>query len=31
MYAEAFGRLAEMAVYGNAARALINQTIDALG
>ena len=31
MYAEAFGRLAEMAVYGNAARALINQAIGVLG
>ena len=31
MYSEAFTRLAEMAVYGNAARALVNQAIDALG
>ncbi len=31
MYAEAFTRLAEMAVYGNAARALINEAIGALG
>lgn len=31
MYSEAFGRLAEMAVYGNAARVLINQAIGALG
>jgi hypothetical protein len=31
MYAQAFARLAEMAVYGNAARALVNQAIDALG
>jgi len=31
MYAQAFARLAEMAVHGNAARALINQAIDALG
>jgi hypothetical protein len=31
MYAEAFGRLAEMAAYGNAARVLINQAIGALG
>ena len=30
MYAEAFGRLAEMAVYGGAARALIGQAIDAV-
>jgi transcriptional regulator with XRE-family HTH domain len=31
MYAQAFARLAEMAVYGSAARALVNQAIDALG
>ena len=31
MYADAFRRLSEMAEYGNAARALINQAIDALG
>jgi len=31
MYVEAFGRLSEMAVYGNAARVLINQAIDAIG
>ena len=31
MYAQAFARLAEMAVYGRAARALVNQAIDALG
>jgi hypothetical protein len=31
MYAQAFARLAEMAVYGNAVRALINQAIGALG
>ena len=31
MYAEAFARLAEIAVYGGAARALINQAIDAIG
>jgi transcriptional regulator with XRE-family HTH domain len=31
MYAGAFARLAEMAVYGNTARALINEAIGALG
>jgi transcriptional regulator with XRE-family HTH domain len=31
MYEQAFARLVEMAVYGNAARALINQAIGALG
>ncbi len=31
MYAEAFGRLSEMAVYGGAARALIGRAIDAPG
>jgi transcriptional regulator with XRE-family HTH domain len=31
MYAEAFARLADMAVYGTAARALINKAIGALG
>ena len=31
MYAQAFARLAEMAVYGNAARALVNEAIDTLG
>jgi hypothetical protein len=31
MYAQAFARLAGMAVYGNAAQALINQAIGALG
>ena len=31
MYAEAFARLADMAVYGSAARALINKAIGALG
>jgi transcriptional regulator with XRE-family HTH domain len=31
MYAEAFTRLADMAVYGNPARALINEAIRALG
>ena len=31
MYAEAFARLAEIAVYGGAARALVNQAIDAIG
>jgi hypothetical protein len=31
MYAEAFARLAAMAVYGNAARALVNEAIGTLG
>jgi Domain of unknown function (DUF5753)/Helix-turn-helix domain len=31
MYAQAFARLAEMAVYGNAVRALINRAISTLG
>jgi hypothetical protein len=31
MYAEAFMRLADMAVYGNPARALINEAVRALG
>ena len=31
MYADVFGRLAEMAVYGNAARTLINHAIGAIG
>ena len=30
MYAQAFALLAEMAVHGSAARALVNQAIDAL-
>jgi hypothetical protein len=30
MYAEAFRRLSEMAVYGTAARALIGQAIEAI-
>jgi hypothetical protein len=31
MYADAFARLAETAVYGNAARTLINEAIVAVG